>query len=216
MDILKILLKQTADKKAVLLDLDNTLYAYDPCHATALGHAYRRFRKLGFKLTWSGFLGRYGKAREMIHRRLKGQAASHSRFLYFQTMMESLEGRTNFQIASALDRAYWQSFIKKMELFPWVMPFLKEMKRREKSVILVTNLTSAIQYEKVRVLKLGKWIRAIVTSEEAGIEKPDLRIFTLALSKTGLKPGQVLVIGDHPREDSPRGFRSLILRSAAQ
>src|SRR3989338_5000450 len=160
MDILKILLKQTAGKKGVLLDLDNTLYAYDSCHASALAGAYGKFRKLGFKLTWTGFLGCYRQAREMIHRRLKGQASSHSRFLYFQTMMESLEGNTNFHIASALDRAYWQTFIDKMKLFRWVMPILKEMKRQGKPVILVTNLTSAVQYEKVRVLKLGKWIHA--------------------------------------------------------
>ena len=41
----------------------------------------------------------------------------------------------------------------------------------------------------------------VVTSEEAGADKPDKRPFEVALEKLQLKPENIWMIGDNPRSD---------------
>ena len=68
---------------AVLLDLDNTLYPYDPCDAAgraALGEIASHLPEVD-RLA---FNQAYAKGRTATHRDLHGTAASHSRLLYIQ------------------------------------------------------------------------------------------------------------------------------------
>ena len=48
---------------------------------------------------------------------------------------------------------------------------------------------------------LEKYFDCIVISDEVGCVKPDKRIFEIALEKTNLKPGEVLFVGDNPKDD---------------
>lgn len=185
-------------KKAIFLDLDNTIYAYEPCHRYALKESHRFYFKEIAKITFAEFLKRYSLARNQVHKRLEGQAASHSRLLYFQAMLEKETSR-----CSALDfeKVYWNSFLKKMKREAWVLPFFAYCKKEGKKVGIVTNLTAEIQMRKLRILKLDKKIDFLVTSEEAGHEKPHPAIFRLALKKARAKPAEVFVFGDDPKAD---------------
>lgn len=66
---------------------------------------------------------------------------------------------------------------------------------------LVTNGAEAIQQAKVDALGIRSSFAAIVISESAGVEKPDPRIFHLALSSLGVAPEQAWYVGDHPHND---------------
>ena len=82
--------------KGVLLDLDNTVYLYEPCHEYALNACVvKAFKELTIPKT--KFLELYNKARKTINHQLHGQAACHSRLLYFQYLFEELEGKTKFK-----------------------------------------------------------------------------------------------------------------------
>lgn len=62
---------------------------------------------------------------------------------------------------------------------------------------------------------LAKYVDTVVTSGICGIEKPDSRIFTLALEETGFTPDEVVYVGDRPSHDvAPArlvGIRSILL-----
>lgn len=191
--------------KAVFLDLDNTLYPYAPCHRHALRKSHAAYRRIIGPIAWRVFLKRYESARGIIHRRLKGQAASHSRLLYFQAMLESAGETKICRRALQLENIYWGSFLRWVKFYPWVRPFLAECKRRGKRVLIVTNLTSGIQMRKVRRFRLEAWIHALVTSEEAGAEKPHPKIFRLALKKAHCKPREIFSVGDDPGDAAPFG-----------
>lgn len=201
MAILTSLSRKVASKKAVFLDLDNTLYAYGPCHHAGLGAAFRYYRLNVERISRSGFLKAYHAARHIIHQRLKGQAASHSRLLYFQTLLETRFGKTQCRHTLKLEAVYWNAFLRRMRLHTWVKPFLRYCRRGSIKVLLVTNLTTAIQLQKIRKLGLNGLINFLVTSEEAGAEKPAPAIFKLALRKTKCSPREVLAAGDDPRSD---------------
>ncbi len=69
-------------------------------------------------------------------------------------------------------------------------------KKNSIKICLITDLTASIQFRKIINTKMDKYIDFVVTSEEAGVEKPDSVIFSLALSKLGLSSGEVIMIGD--------------------
>lgn len=199
------------NKKVIFLDLDNTLYAYEPCHQAGLKAAFNLYRKTVEKISYGDFFRLYQKSRGIIHRRLKDQAASHSRLLYFQTLLENRFGKTMPVKALALENQYWKVYFTKMKLKGWVLPFLKKAQAQKKKIMIVTNLTSKLQLKKIQYLKIKKWIDFVVTSEEAGREKPHAKFFACALQKARCKAQDVLVIGDDPHCDSNHRFDCITL-----
>lgn len=190
------------NKTAALLDLDNTLYSYDPCHAFALKNVHKVYSKKHGKISFTAFQNIYREARQVIHKRLKNQAASHSRLLYFQTLIEEQTRHPDPELALYYEKVYWSSFFKKMKLAPWVNPFLAFCRKSGRKAGIVTNLTTQLQLKKLVYLKIDRKVDFVVTSEEAGIEKPHPDIFRLALKKAEVESREALVIGDDEDSDS--------------
>ncbi len=183
--------------KGILLDLDNTLYDYDTCHKPALG-ACVEFISYELNLPIDTVLGAYKEGRAQINKELHGQGASHSRLLYFQRINEIL-GFKPCRSALKAERIYWEVFLNKMTYRPGAEAFLSAVSAIP--VAIVTDLTAQIQFRKLMHLNLDNRISAVVTSEESGAEKPDPRIFQLALQKLGLSADQVCVVGDNWDKD---------------
>lgn len=200
-------------KKLLLLDLDNTLYAYAPCHRSAIREAHRVYRQTVEKIPFGEFLKGYAGAQASVKARTRNQGASHSRLLYFQNLLETRTGKTRPEKALLLENSYWACFIKRIRLFPWVLPLVKSCVRQGIKTALVTDLTARIQMEKILRCKLTPWITFLVTSEEAGAEKPAPRIYALALKKAGASPKETVMIGDDPAKDVSPLFPTLWVRN---
>lgn len=186
--------------KAVLMDLDNTFYEYDPCHKHALESSYVLINKF---VPWSleEFKFKYKEAQKIVKTRIPFQAASHSRLLYFQNLLEAEFGMTMPDMILKLEDAYWRSFMEKIVLKQEFISFTERCHLNGVKICVVSDLTARIQLEKIRHLSLGKQIDLLVTSEEAGIEKPEAAIFKIALEKLGVRPEETIMIGDHHERD---------------
>jgi len=68
-------------------------------------------------------------------------------------------------------------------------------------ICLITDLTAHIQYRKIKKLGLDKYIKQIITSEEAGVEKPNPVMFNMALQKLDKSVSDVCMIGDNYTKD---------------
>lgn len=187
--------------RAVLLDLDNTLYPYLPHHRQGLRGAHRLFCSRVRRVSLAIFQKNYEAARREVKRHTAAQAASHSRLLYFQEMLRRESGRPQPRLTQALEGAYWTAYMRGMKLRPWVMPLLKQLRERGIRVAIVTNMTLDWQLKKISRLGLAPWIDALVSSEEAGVEKPDPKIFRLALKKLGCSARNAVGLGDDPVSD---------------
>lgn len=208
---LKNLLGKIKDKKVIFLDLDNTLYPFAPCHQQGLKSAFSVYRKFFPRTTFRSFHAAYRHAQKRVKAHTRRQAASHSRLLYFQSLIEEKSRKTDCPKALVLEKAYWDGFFSKMKLFGWVIPFLKKCRASNKKVMLITNLTAQIQFRKISKLRLKKFVDWITSSEEAGVEKPARRIFELALKKARCRPSEVLLIGDDPNQDTCGLFSSVLI-----
>lgn len=191
--------------RGILLDLDNTLYEYEVCHRYAMKRCFREFTLIE-PASFKNFLEQYDRAKRKVKANIPDQASSHSRLLYFQALFEESHGKTNVRLTLRFERLYWDSFLKKMKLFDGARDFLKHVKRNGATVCIVTDLTSKIQLEKIQFLKIDKYVDFVVSSEEAGKEKPAPHIFKLALKKMGLKPKEVVIVGDDRRKDGRGGM----------
>lgn len=182
---------------AIIFDTDNTLYPYDPAHETAIDATrIKAVRVLG--ISPLQFDAAYRDARDQVKRRLKGTASSHSRLLYFQTMLEIIGLRTQVLLALDFEQTYWRVFITASKLFTNVKDFLDDLRIANIPIAIVTDLTAQIQFRKIVYFNLDHYVDYVVTSEEAGFDKPHPAPFELARSKIGSVEGPLWMIGDDP------------------
>ncbi len=197
--------------KGVLIDLDDTLYPYQLNHERSMLACINQC-KSAYNISEQQFNDYFKPSRETVHHQLYGQAASHSRLLYFQKFGEKFFGYTNPAFSLDMEELYWSEFLSGMAFFPEAELFLKTLKEMNIKTCIVTDLTAQIQLRKWNKLKLGRYVDFMVSSEEAGIEKPDALIFEMALSKLGLEASQVIMIGDNETKDIA-GSKALGIRS---
>jgi len=186
--------------KGILFDLDNTLYEYDVCHKAAF-NSCRSLAEDKYKIKNDVFELNWKVGRDRVHKDLHGQGASHSRLLYFQKLYENAFRKTHPVFALEMEEEYWSVFLNTMKFASGVEDFLKLVKSHGLKTCIVTDLTAQIQMRKWKKLELGRYMDYLVSSEEAGIEKPSPLIFKLALEKINLSAGEVIMIGDNFEKD---------------
>ena len=185
---------------AVLFDTDNTLYPYDPAHKAAM-QAVRTKATRVFGIDEEIFDKSFNSARKIIKERLGHTASSHSRLLYFQQMLEIIGLRSQVLLALDLEQTYWRTFLSNAQLFAGVKEFLDDLRIAGIPTAIVTDLTAQIQFRKIVYFGLDHYFDYIVTSEEAGFDKPHRAPFEIAVQKMQPKGNRIWMIGDNPVTD---------------
>ena len=179
---------------AVIFDLDNTLYAYDPLDAEARSRV-RDYTCREIGITEEQYDEAYLFGRSETKRQLNEVGASHNRMLYFQKALEYM-GLNPMPHSLRMYEMYWGTFLEKMTLYDGAREFIDCLHEHGIKVMVCTDLTAHIQHRKLEALGLAQDICCLVTSEEAGREKPSPDIFALCLKKLDLPPDEVCCIGD--------------------
>lgn len=193
---------------AILFDTDNTLYPYDPAHAAAMKAVKEKVIRT-FSIIPEDFDKAYNEARHQVKIRLKETASSHSRLLYLQRMLEIMGLGSQVLLALDFEQTYWRTFLSRAILFDEVKELLDDIRLLGIPTAIVTDLTAQIQFRKVVYFGLDQYFDFVVTSEEAGHDKPHEAPFQIALKKMRPKGDCIWMIGDNPVNDI-RGAREKI------
>jgi HAD superfamily hydrolase (TIGR01549 family) len=185
---------------AFLFDTDNTLYPYDPAHAAAM-RAVRHKVIMTFSIAEADFDKAFDEARKQVKNRLKHTASSHSRLLYLQRMLEIMGLGSQVLLALDFEQTYWRTFLSNAILFEGVKDVLDDIRLLGIPTAVVTDLTAQIQFRKVVYFGLDHYFDYIVTSEEAGHDKPHESPFQIAIEKMRPKGDCIWMIGDNPVND---------------
>jgi YjjG family noncanonical pyrimidine nucleotidase len=82
-------------------------------------------------------------------------------------------------------------------------------------LFILTNGFEDIQFVKVEASGLKNYFQAIITSQEVGTQKPDIKFFEYALKRADCLAHEVVMVGDHPIADihgaENAGIRSIHL-----
>lgn len=203
--------------KALLLDIDNTVYAYAPCHAAGLAAAQRlaATRHAAWQSA-EAFTAAYHQARLTVKTLVRSTAAEHSRVLYFKQMLEAVDGRTDAAWVLALDTAYWDAYYAALAPDAGCCDALLAFSQLGLRLAWVSDFTTEHQLVKLLALGLGDRVELLVTSEEAGVEKPHPAGVDLALARLGVPAAEAWMVGDSRHRDvgvaRARGLTAVWLR----
>ncbi len=185
--------------KVVFFDADNTLIDHKECERQALlsvfqgiGIAYKDeyqkiFRPLDRKLWDSVAQGTNPVPRKEI--------AEYRFKVLFEQIGITYE---DYYRANELFKEGLVSSSALMEYAEEIAQYLYEKKYR---MYIVTNGKVNLQRPRVMNSKIANYITDIIVSEETGADKPDPIIFEMLLEKAGLKPENVIMVGDSLDKD---------------
>ena len=177
--------------KGIVFDLDNTLYAYKTCNQAGID-ALCSYANKYLNLSDREFMDVYLEGQKETKTILDSGASQHSRLLYIQHALEKM----NLPLvphAVAMEEVFWQAFLSNMVLFDGAEDLLRKLYKKQMPLAICSDLTTAIQLRKLERLGIAQYFRAIVTSEEAGIEKPDKKMFSLIAYKLKIAPKNILM-----------------------
>ena len=185
----------------ILFDTDNTLYPYDPAHQKAMSALKQKISNT-LNVPIKDVENNFNKSRSEVKKLLKNTAASHSRLLYIQRMLEFFGLGSQVLLALDFEQTYWRVFLSEAKLFPGLEKFLEELRLLQVPMAIVTDLTAQIQFRKMVYFELDHYFDYIVTSEEVGYDKPHRLPFEISLKKMNLhKKQNIWFIGDNPKND---------------
>lgn len=185
--------------EAVIFDLDGTLYDYTELDEKA-GHNVEMFTCKTLGISADKFREAYRFGREETKKRLADFGAGHNRLLYFQKMLEYL-GVLPMPLSLQIYEQYWGTFLRNMTLFPGAKEVFQYLRQKQIPIAICTDLTAHIQHRKIEALGIAPDITYLVSSEEAGREKPAKEVFDLCLEKLKLPPEHVWYVGDNLEKD---------------
>ena len=185
--------------KAVIFDLDDTLYDYKSLNELAEKEIQEHVKNK-YNIDAQDFNKNYYEAKEIVKSRLRGTGAEHNRLLYFQVFME-LIGKKPASDAIELYDIYWNTILDNIVLRDGVKDIFSFCHNNNISIGICSDLTAMIQHRKLKRLGIDSQVDYLVTSEEAGVEKPNPIIFETLLSKIGCDTSECMFIGDSRNKD---------------
>lgn len=184
--------------RAVVFDLDNTLYDYDAAHEAAF-RILSGYAQIALGLSEEEFSAVYDAVmQEQITRSGGAYAAIHNRMIRFQMILERVQKPILY--APQMSDLYWAVFLDACRPVPGVREALEAL-RTEYVIGVGTNMTADYQYRKLQRLGLLDLIGFMVSSEEAGAEKPEKRLFDLCAEKAGCAAAECVFVGDSLSHD---------------
>ena len=130
--------------------------------------------------------------------------------IYDGRVMDRLEIRERRdELSDAVDRSFRE--MSRGELYPEVTEVLGELRTRGYTLGLISNHNDAL-LEILDFHGIRPYFATVTYSQEAGAEKPDRRVFELALRRAGCAPEDALYVGDSWNADH-RGATGVGMRA---
>jgi HAD superfamily hydrolase (TIGR01549 family) len=199
--------------RAVLFDLDDTLFDHRRCAHEALSGIHRAHPALR-ALPFAELERVHAALLDDLHARvLSGdlglEAAREERF---RRLFQAAGVRAADEIVAATAATYREGYIRIRQAIPGAAALLGAVRGRA-AIGIVSNNLLAEQQGKLRDCGLDAFIDVLVVSEEAGCSKPDPRIFQIALERLQCEASDVVMIGDSWAADvigaSDAGIRAI-------
>lgn len=185
-----------ATYKHLFFDLDHTLWDFDSNSKQTL-HSLLGKYELDKNLSSDKFIVDY-----QIHNKLlwdkyeKGTVDQKTlRFQRFHLALND-QGISDDRLTELISEEYLAMLPFRKILMDGAKEVLTELQKKY-VLHLITNGFEEVQILKIRNSGIEDFFEEIITSERAGVMKPNKEIFEYALSKTGASTGESLMIGDN-------------------
>lgn len=189
----------------LLFDLDNTLLDYGKSEKESMKGAMDECglsAKAGFD--WDTFWQTYLKQSSYFWERrvaLRLGGLDVLKHALSATFNEIFTDKTIDEAAvQQLVNAYWERFCTSC-YYEEGSPELIQWAKSHYKLGIVSNGIGEAQRRRLKSAGMYKAFDSLIFSDEAGVYKPDPRIFQMAIKQLGARPEQVLYIGDSLHDD---------------
>lgn len=183
--------------KHLFFDLDRTLWDFDSNSHQELLQLFRshQLHQKGISLP-KEFIKVYKKINQECWEKYRNNLLSKERLRSerFQLTLEYF-GIDDSELAKKIGKDYVNNSPYRTKLIPYSIELLNDLKEHYQ-LHIITNGFEEVQYIKVQQSGLSNYFKHIITSEAAGVKKPDPIIFHYAFKKTGANANDSIMIGD--------------------
>lgn len=178
--------------KAVFFDIDDTLYDTSGFAKLARKAAINVMIDAGLPLSSDD-------AYKMLREIIKEKGSNYDK--HFNVLTKRVFGEEKPLLIALGMITYHNVKFALLRLFPETMSTLIYLKSKGYHLGVISNGITIKQWEKLIRLGLHHFFDEVITSEEAGAEKPDEKIFQQALEKMNCKAEKSIMIGNKFSED---------------
>ena len=178
--------------KAIIFDLDNTLIDFMKMKRMASEAAISAMIDAGLKIERK-------KAIETLWSYYEKLGIEHQKV--FQYFLKEVMGRIDPKILAAGVVGYRKVKEAFLEPYPNVLPTLIALIKRGFKLGIITDAPRFQAWSRLCGMKLQHFFDVIITSDDAKAKKPSQLPFKAAIKKLGLKPNEIMMIGDSMKKD---------------
>lgn len=194
--------------KGLFFDIDNTLYDSTKLATMARKNSIRAMIDAGLPEKDES------KVFKILERIIKRFGPNYPQ--HYDELIKEIGDSWDPKIIASGVVAYEHTKVGYLNPFPKVVPTLLEMRKKYKLGI-ISNGLAIKQWEKLIGLGVHHLFDVVVTSEEEGFEKPDVKIFRRAVKRMGLKPDECIMVGDKLDSDiigaNEAGMHTALIKS---
>lgn len=173
--------------KAVLFDLDNTLIDFRAMKKASVDAALEAMLDAGLKASRE-------KAGATLWKIYRKRGMEYQRV--FQEMMRRLQGSVDYRALAAGVVAYKRAKESKLIPYPGVRKALEALRRRGIKLGVVSDAPRIQAWTRLAAMNLHKSFDFVIAFEETRRRKPSKMPFKLAIERLGLKPKEILFVGE--------------------
>jgi len=178
--------------KAIFFDIDDTLYDTSGFAELARKAALKAMIDAGLPLSHQDA---YLLLREII----KEKGSNYDK--HFNILTQRVFGEEKPLLIALGMITYHNVKFALLRLFPDTMATLIYLKKNNYQLGVISNGLTIKQWEKLIRLGLYHFFDDVITSQEAGSEKPDGEIFQMALDRMGCQAEQSVMVGNKFSDD---------------
>jgi putative hydrolase of the HAD superfamily len=182
--------------RAVLFDLDDTLFDHRQCARAALSELHQAHPPL-HSCAFADFERMHSRFLEELHQRvLTGELElNEARRQRFRRLFEAAGVTVDEELVARAAATYRDGYQRVRQPIAGAVRLLG-LVRQQALVGIVSNNLLEEQRDKLRHCGLAEHVDALIVSEEAGMSKPDPGIFSIALHRLGRRADEAVMVGD--------------------
>ena len=185
--------------KTVIFDVDNTLYSYSEAHEAAF-EALSAYAENNLGVSREAFGSWHRETEEELRAYMGEVSALHNRCIRYQIMLER-RGLPLYPHVLKMNDLYWDTLLCAARPSDGALEAVKRLKEEGLRIGIGTDMTARMQFRKLEALGLLAYTDFLVSSEEAGAEKPAPEFFQRCAEKAGCGGWECLFVGDSLRKD---------------
>jgi putative hydrolase of the HAD superfamily len=190
--------------KAILFDLDNTLVDFMHFKRQCSVAAIRAMAEAGLGISEE-------KAGEILFGMYDDFGWEDQRI--FERFLRKVQGRIDYRVLASGIAAYRRMKAGSMAPYPRVRETLVKLRSMGLVLGIVSDAPRMQAWLRLAEMSLSEFFDFVVALEDTGRLKPSKLPFRQAIKRLGVKPEEILFVGDNPRKDI-RGAKAMGMKTA--